>query len=251
MLGGSRARGTRRPTSDIDLCFYYDPAQPLDIDQLALVAAEIDDQHRPAVLTYIGGWGPWINGGGWLTVRGQPVDFLYRDLRRVREVMAACRAGQIDVAYQPGHPHAFVSSIYMAEVAVCQILWDKHGTLARLKLKTQPIPPALKQALLQRFRWEISFALQNGHKAIGRGDVLYAAGCCFRSTVCLLQTLYAQNEQYWLNEKGALEIADGFAQRPARLRERVETAFAALSADSAAIETALAELEALERELGA
>ena len=251
VLGGSRARGTHRTGSDIDLCIYYNPQHPLDIRHLGQVAAEVDDEHRPNLLTPIGGWGPWINGGGWLTVGSQPVDFLYRDLQRVRSVMTACRAGQVEVVYQPGHPHAFVSSICLSEVALCKILWDPSGALANLKLETQPYPPALKQATIERFRWEITFAIQNGHKAAQRGDVAYVAGCCFRSVACLLQTLFALNEQYWLNEKGALELAAGFARRPERLQERVETVFSRLAANTSSIVAALAELEALDHELGA
>jgi hypothetical protein len=78
--------------------------------------------------------------------------------------------------------------------------------------------------------------------------VTYAAGCCFRSVACLLQTLFALNEQYWLNEKGALELANGFRLRPARLRERVESSFSNLTADPTSIERVLTELESLERD---
>jgi len=242
VLGGSRARGTHQPTSDVDLCFYYEPESPLDLNQLSRLAAGLDDTHRADILTPIGGWGPWINGGGWLTVGGQPVDFLYRDLSQVRAVIADCRAGQVQVAYQPGHPHAFVSSIYMAEVALCRPLWDPAGTLAGLKSDTEPYPIELQQALIRRFAWEIEFALGNGQKSAARGDVTYAAGCCFRSAACLLQTLFALNRQYWLNEKGALALAATFPLCPPRLQQRVAAAFAVLAADEAAITQALAEL---------
>ena|SRR5689334_12095405 len=80
VLGGSRARNTHTAESDIDLGIYYDPAAQLDIIMLGRVAQAVDDAHRPGLVTAIGGWGPWINGGGWLTVRGIAVDFLYRDL---------------------------------------------------------------------------------------------------------------------------------------------------------------------------
>jgi hypothetical protein len=110
---------------------------------------------------------------------------------------------------------------------------------------------ALKQAVIQRFRWETKFALQNGRKGAQRGDVAYAAGCCFRSVACLLQTLFALNEHYWLNEKGALELAASFQRYPRRLRERVESAFAILASDTASIEQSLAELEGLENDMAA
>jgi predicted nucleotidyltransferase len=248
VLGGSRARGTHTPTSDVDLGIYYHPERPLDLDALGHVAAQIDDEHRPGLLTPIGGWGPWINGGGWLTVRSVPVDFLYRDLSRVTAVVEACQAGQVDIVYQPGHPHGFVSAIYMAEVAICQPLWDPQGTLAALKAQTQPYPAALRTALIEKFAWEADFALATAKKAIQREDVAYVAGCCFRSVSCMLQVLFALNGEYWLNEKGAVALAESFPLRPPQLRARIEEVFAWLAADAQALEAVLGVLENLVRD---
>ena len=66
-LGGSRARGTARADSDIDLGVYYRPAQRPSVQALRRLAAEIDDRHQPDLVTDYGEWGPWINGGAWLT----------------------------------------------------------------------------------------------------------------------------------------------------------------------------------------
>jgi predicted nucleotidyltransferase len=239
VLGGSRARGTHRPDSDIDLGFYYHPARMLDLHALGRIAAELDDARREDVLTPLGGWGPWINGGGWLKVQGMAVDFLYRDLQKIHDLMEACLAGQVDIHYQPGHPFGFLSSIYLAEVAVCQVLWDPFGDIARLKAKVEPYPAVLQKTLIQKFQWEIDFALSIGHKSIGRGDVTYAAGCCFQAATCILQVLFALNRQHWLNEKGALALAETFAVRPADLKARVEKVFGLLSADGASIQAAL------------
>jgi predicted nucleotidyltransferase len=86
VLGGSRATGTQTFSSDVDLGIYYHPDSPLNLAALSEVATRLDDQHRVDVITDIGGWGPWINGGGWLTIHSQPVDFLYRDLEKVTEI---------------------------------------------------------------------------------------------------------------------------------------------------------------------
>ena len=244
-LGGSRARDTHTPTSDVDLGIYYHPERPLDLDALGRVAAEIDDDHRPGLLTPIGGWGPWINGGGWLTVRSVPVDFLYRDLSRVTAVVEACQAGQVDIVYQPGHPHGFVSAIYMAEIAICQSLWDPQGKVAALKAQTQPYPAVLKRALIEKFAWEADFALATAKKGIGRGDVAYVAGCCFRSVSCMLQVIFALNGRYWLNEKGAVALAESVPLRPPRFQARIEEVFALPAADAQALETALRVLDNL------
>lgn len=251
VLGGSRARGTHTPASDIDLGLFYDPATPPDFVALCQVAAELDDEHRSDVITRVGGWGPWINGGGWLTVQGLPVDFLYRDLAKVTRIVEDCCAGRIEIAYQPGHPHGFVTSIYMAEVAHCQLLWDPTGVLAALKAKTQPYPRALQQATLDKFQWEIDFSLDVAHKAIGRGDVSYVAGCCFRAVACLAQTLFALNGHYLMNEKGAIALAATFPHTLDNLQPRIERAFASLAADPAALEQGIATLRQLAQECDA
>jgi len=245
VLGGSRARGTHTESSDIDLGIYYAPSLPLDLAELTRVAVRLDDEHRPDLVTAPGGWGPWINGGGWLKVRSLPVDFIYRDLDKVERVISDCCAGRIEIAYQPGHPHSFVSSIYLAEVALCQPLWDPRGTLARLKDRVTPYPPRLKQAILDAFWWEADFSLGIAQKSVSRGDVAYAAGCCFRCVACLLQTLFAVNEQYWMNEKGAVALTADFPLVPHNFRERVEWAFERLSAEGDSIADALATLRSL------
>lgn len=246
VLGGSRARGTHTATSDVDLGIYY--SGTLDVAHLARVAAEIDDSHRENLVTAIGGWGPWINGGGWLTVQQVPVDFLYRDLNKLTQIISDCRAGRIEVAYQPGHPHAFTSAIYFSELALCQSLWDPHSTLAGLKTATQPYPAGLKRAILNTFWWEVDFSLKNAHKSISRGDVAYAAGCCFRGVACLAQTLFALNEQYYMNEKGAVALAAGFPMAPARFAERVALAFTQLEGSAPALSAGIETLELLAAE---
>jgi predicted nucleotidyltransferase len=251
VLGGSRAHGTHTPKSDVDLCIYYHPAHPLDLTALERVAVELDDRHQSGLITPIGDWGPWINGGGWLTVQSQAVDFLYRDLSKVETIIDNCLNGQVDMVYQPGHPHGFVSSIYLAEVAVCRPLWEADGQLSALKRRVQPYPQALQKALIQKFAWEIDFALGTGRKSIERKDVTYAAGCCFRTAACMLQVLFALNEEYCLNEKGALLIADKFQLRPVNLKERIEEAFALLSADGRSIEEAIAMLGEVSQEISA
>ncbi len=246
-LGGSRARGTYRSDSDIDIGIYYRPVHPLDLGALECLASEIDDQHRTGLVTQFGGWGPWINGGGWLTVQSIPVDLLYRDLERVSACIDNCCEGHVQIAYQPGHPHGFLTHIYLAEVALCQPLWDPKGILLKLKSRSVPYPPKLKQAIIKQFQWEADFSLQVGRKGISKGDVSYVAGCCFRCVSCLMQTLFALNGQYWMNEKGALALANTFALRPAQLQARIDNAFAQL-ANSRGLTYAVELLEELVRE---
>lgn len=220
-LGGSRARGTATPHSDYDIGLYYDSDAPLDVAALGRIAAEIDDRGEAASVTPIGGWGPWIDGGGWLLVEEMHVDLLYRDIGRVGGVIDDCVAGRVEVAYQPGHPHAFLSSIYMGEVALCKPLYDPAGVLAALRARTTPYPDALKATLRQRFEWEARFSLENAEKSRARGDTAYIAGCAFRAVACLCQSLHAINGVYLLNEKGAVAGVARLSRKPTAFAERV------------------------------
>ena len=249
VLGGSRARGTHTTSSDIDLGIYYHPDAPLDLKKLGAVATRLDDEHRADVITPVGGWGPWINGGGWLKIQSHPVDFLYRDLEQVRAKIEDCLLGKVEIFYQPGHPLGFVSSMYLAEVAVCQPLWDPAGSISELKRKIDPYPDALKKALLQKFAWEIQFSLQIARKGAERSDVTYVAGCCFRSVMCMLQVLFALNKTHWLNEKGAVAAASNFTRKPEGLQSRINEIFQLLEANPRSLQTALLKLEELGQDI--
>jgi hypothetical protein len=91
VLGGSRGRGTYDELSDYDIGLYYRGTQGLDFDELDRAAASLDDMGAAAAMTRFGGWGPWVNGGGWLRVGGVPVDILYRDIERVGRVIEDCQ----------------------------------------------------------------------------------------------------------------------------------------------------------------
>ena len=227
VLGGSHARGDASPDSDVDLGLYYDPATPPSRDQLNALAHELDDRRPSDAVTAFGEWGPWINGGAWLTIDGQRVDWLFKDLARIRRVVAECRAGRPEVAYQLGHPHAFVSAIYLGELDCCVPLADPEGLVAELKALVRPYPPLLREALMQRFGFEADFSLDGAVKGAARGDVVYVAGCLFRTIAALVQVLHALNDRYCTNEKGTMRAVAGFARVPP---EFVRTATALLAA---------------------
>jgi hypothetical protein len=171
----------------------------------AAVAPLVDDPS--STVTRIGEWGPWIVGGGWFSIGGAEVDLLYRDLRRVREVIADARAGRFSMNYQAGHPHGFCSVIWMGEVATCRPLLDPFGRIAELKGETRPYPEALRDTLVARFGWEAGFAVENAEIAMRRAERTHVAGCAYRALCCAAQVLFALNGRYLINEKGAVAEA--------------------------------------------
>ncbi len=235
VLGGSRAAGNAGPHSDIDIGIYYD-ARSFDAGEAVRRAALLDDARRPDAATEPGAWGPWINGGGWLTVRSFPVDILYRDIGRVSEVIGDCLRGNITIDYQCGHPFGFVNSIYMGEAACCAELFSASERLRAEKARLTPFPEVYRSAAIAKFLWECGFSLMCGRKAAGRGDAVYAAGSLFRCAVSLLHVLYAANSMYMLNEKGALaRLVKSGAQMPLDFAEDVNAALSSCGgADEAA-----------------
>jgi predicted nucleotidyltransferase len=244
-LGGSWARGEAHADSDVDLGIYYRPGNPPRITDLRLLAQELDDRHPPQAVTNFGEWGPWINGGGWLTIEGRRVDWLYRDLDLVELTIGECSAGRPSVYYQPGHPHGFHTHIYMGEIHYSRSLYDPVGELRALKNTTERYPPRLKEALIRRQLWEARFALETCRKSAARGDAFYVAGCLFRCAACMVQTLFALNERYLINEKGSVEVANSLPLRPDNFREIVDSVLARPGGSPQELEGSVGNIEGL------
>ena len=79
VLGGSRARGTAREDSDVDLALYYDPRTPFAVKDVDAAVSNLDERHLAGLLTPFGAWGARVNGGGWLLIGARPLDLLYRE----------------------------------------------------------------------------------------------------------------------------------------------------------------------------
>jgi predicted nucleotidyltransferase len=247
VLGGSRARGTAHATSDHDIGLYYREAAPLDTDRLRETAKRLADQSSATTVTPIGEWGPWIVGGAWLSIEGQKVDLLYRNIDDVAQVIEACRSGDVTMNYQPGHPHGFCSAIWAGEIALCRPLHDPRGTVAELKSRALPYPAPLREALVRRFQWEILFSIENAELAAFRLEQTHVAGCVYRALACIAQVLFALNERYLINEKGALDEAAGFPLTLAELTDRISDIWQFVGDGD--FETALAILRELQQEL--
>lgn len=251
-LGGSHSRGEAGPHSDYDFGIYYDEAD-LDLTALEQALTALDDDHRTGLLHPPGAWGPWVNGGAWLTVGGVPVDILLREIGKVERTIRDCLAGKVTIDFQSGHPFGFVNTIYAAETHYCRPLWQSAAApLDRLKAllySEGPYPPRMREATVSRFLWEAWFSLACARTAAHKGDFHYAEGSLFRTVCAWVQVLFALNGRYLMNEKGALARVRELSRRPDEMEDRVREAYRLL-ADGEAAE-AYARLDALHGEIQA
>lgn len=230
VLGGSRARGTHSSESDIDIGIYYDKAT-LDLVSLNKAAQLIDDKHRDNLVVPPCEWGKWVNGGGWLVINGYHVDFILRDADRVKNVIAECQQGAISAHYQTGHPHAYMNVMYMGELAVCKVLWDKEGNISTLKQVAEKYPQKLKRAIIGFFAFEAEFSLMFAESNAEKNDVYYVTAHIVRVISALNQVLFAVNEEYCLNEKKAVGMIDHFNIHPLGYKDKVNSIFAVAGTD--------------------
>jgi len=221
VLGGSRARGTADDRSDIDLGIYYDAARPFSTVALGAAAQDLDDRHLPGLVTEFGAWGPAVNGGGWLEIRGFHVDFLYREIGAVREAIDECIAGRPRSIYQLGHPLGFHLQIYAGEVHVCRPLYAASNAIAELKSLVREYPEKFRAATIVKHMFDAEFEISIAAKPAARADVMYVAGCLFRAAGFMTLVLYALNRKFFLNEKGAFAESRRFAIKPARFHDTV------------------------------
>ncbi|MYZ37372.1 MULTISPECIES: nucleotidyltransferase domain-containing protein [unclassified Streptomyces] len=246
-LGGSRARGTHRPDSDWDLGVYYRGGNGgidgghsgLDraasglgraaLAELAELAAEMTGS--PVEVAGPGEWGPWVNGGAWLSVDGVAVDWILRDLHRVERVWEQCREGRFEVGTQPGHPLGSWSPAYAGEVALCRVLADPTGELTALREAARAYPEPLRRALAEA-AWEADFSVAAARKSAGAGDALHVSLCLSRAFGILVQALLAHHRVWCLNEKGATATAAALPDTPPDFAARIARALRSLDAEA-------------------
>ena len=173
-----------------------------------------------------------MDGGAWLTVQGQRVDFIYRELVRVDRSVQDALAGHVKLHAQPGHPHGIHSHHYAAELALGQVLLDPGGELTALKARLGGYPTALKAALIAHYAWQPDFWLSGAAKGLGRGDLHYAHGNTYQAVMAMVQTLCARGEVWLTNEKGAVALAGAVPGAPADFAARVSAALAGPDLDA-------------------
>jgi hypothetical protein len=241
MLGGSRARGEHTPDSDVDLGLYYRP--PLDVPALGRLARDVSG---PDVrVTAPGEWGPWVDGGGWLSIDGRPVDWIYRNLDRVHAAWVDAQAGRFAFHGQVGHPLGVPDFAYPGEVALGVVLADPTGELRLLQERTRRYPPQLREAVIRRTLWEATFSIRIARKASGRGDTTYVAGCLFRAATLCAHALFAAAGRWLISEKGAVTAAGRLPVAPHDFGQLAHALLAGLGTTRATLDAALIAAEDL------
>jgi len=249
VLGGSRARGTADVRSDIDLGIYYDGKHPFAVPALGAAAKELDDRHSDNLVTSFGDWGPAVNGGGWLEIGSNHVDFLYREIGAVRDAIENCIAGRPRSIYQLGHPLGFHIQIYAREVQGCRPLYDPTNAIAQLKSLVREYPEKLQTAAVTKHLFDAEFEISIAAKPAERADVMYVAGCLFRAAGFMTLVLYALNRRFFLNEKGAFAESRGFAIKPARFHDTVASVLGRVGTTPSEVSASVVSFQSLAAEL--
>ncbi|MBS1786161.1 MAG: nucleotidyltransferase domain-containing protein [Acidobacteria bacterium] len=239
VLGGSHARGRAKTGSDIDLGLFYSEASPFSIRHIRELAESINDTANPVVTDFYG-WGPWVNGGAWLTIGGQRVDFIYRSLEHVERVIAEAEAGRYALDYAQQPPFGFFSGTYLGETSICIPLFDPDARLDVLKQRVANYPEELRRAVVQDYLWQVEFNLAAfARKFAAREDAYGTAACLTRAVNQLILVLFALNRQYLLNDKTALAEVAEFALSPRAFAPRVQQTLAHLGSSAAELDDAV------------
>jgi hypothetical protein len=226
VLGGSNARGLARPDSDIDVGIYYREASPFSVDHVRSVAETICTAGSVPIVTGMYEWGPWVNGGAWIQTPVGKVDFIYRNLDQVRNVIEEGRQGVWRHDYDQQPPYGFRSVVYFGEIFICVPLYDPDGEIVRLKKSVAEYPPALKNCIIQQSLWGAEFTLVFSHTFECSADVYNAAGCMTRVAQFLVHALFALNEEYFVSDKYAGRLLEQFALQPRDFSARLASALA-------------------------
>ena len=183
-LGGSRAAGTAREDSDWDFGLYH--RGEIDAEDVRKLGFE-------GTVVEPGEWGRIVNGGAWLTVEGQRVDLLYRDLDVVEHWLSEAEKGRFEIDRVEGHVAGLPTYVLAGELATCEVL---HGELPR-----PAFPDALRESAPPRWRSLAAFALELADAHAARGDVVPCVGLLAQAAIAEAHARLAERGEWSLGEK--------------------------------------------------
>ena len=220
-LVGSQARGAADQDADIDLALYY--RRPFDLERLRTVATDLAG--RPVDLAPPGSAGPWADGGVPLAVsvgaRTVRVDWLLRDLDRVRRERERVRLGRVDLLPSWSHPLGFLSSTYVGEVGTAVVVCDPSGELGRLQRECADVPAGLADAMVDLLG-EARYTLVSAERAADRGDIAFVALALSRCVLLSAYALHGAARAWVLGEADAVARAATLPTSPDGFKERAQ-----------------------------
>lgn len=232
VLGGSRAVGAHHEGSDVDLGVYYEKEETLDLAALRALASEVNDEPEP-VVTEPWEWGRWVNGGAWLRIDGLRVDWIYRRLSHVEDVLHTLGRGDVHVDWMQQPPFGFANILYGGETFHCIALQDEAGHIAALKRLVTPYPEELRRSVAQNWTWAADFALRKGAAYSAKGDVANTVGCISRAFWFLAHVVHALDRRWVFPESRLLPNASDLESSPSGFASRIEAILRAPGADPA------------------
>jgi hypothetical protein len=187
VLGGSRVNGSSDAQSDWDLGVHYRGT----IDLTALGAR--GEVYPP------GSRGRLMNGGAWLTVGGEVVDVLLRDLDTVDHWTRRAQDGKFEIDALLGHIAGVPTYILTAELALSVPL--------RGAVTSVTYPPRLVEAAPPIWRFCRSFSLECARSYARRGNRIGAIGQAAKAVMEEAHARLCERSAWVCNEKRMVEAA--------------------------------------------
>ena len=181
-LGDSR--GLMQPDSEWGFGLYY---------RGAMRAEDVRALGFDSTLVEPGEWGRLANGGGRLTVEGQRVDLLYRDLDVVQRWIDEAEAGSYEVERVDGYLAGMATYLLAGELALAEVL---AGDLPRPEF-----PDALRQVAPARWHASAAFSLATAETAAAHHDVVSCAGLLAKAAIEVAQAALAERGE-WAHRAG-------------------------------------------------
>jgi Domain of unknown function (DUF4037) len=168
---------------------------------------------------------------------------LYRDLDQLEITVREARSGVWRHDFEQQPPFGFRSVIYLGELACCVPLFDPAGLISQLKAEIEIYPEALKRRVIGDCLWSVQLTLFFARDFADHADIVNSAGCMTRIAHYLTQALFALNDTYFLNDKGAAAVVEKFTVCPYQFEAILEAVLASPGATSGALNASLDQLE--------
>jgi hypothetical protein len=187
-LGDSR--GLLQPHGEWGFGLYYrDAIRAEDVRALGFESTVVEP----------GDWGWLANGGGQLTVEGQRVDLVYRDLDVVQYWIDEAEAGSYEVERVEGYLAGMATYVLAGELALAEVL---AGDLPRPEF-----PEAVRQIAPGRWHASAAFSLAKAGTAAEHHDVVSCTGLLAKAAIEVAQAALAGRGEWVLTEKGIVREA--------------------------------------------